>query len=157
MLTMPARDTDSQLRDAVLRQLERDPRITSPDINVAITDKVVTLTGYVHTYAEKYAAQKAVERVHGVQALANGLQVTLAHTDPEIARDAVHAMQIDAMVPNEKIKTIINEGIVTLDGTVDGDFQRRRAESCVRNLAVRGVVNQIQAKPSAGPRRPCVI
>lgn len=145
-----AKASDKQLRDAVLRQLEWDPRVISNDINVATADNVVTLTGFVHTYAEKYAAEKAAQSVYGVQALANDIEVKpgTARTDPEIARDAVHAMTINVTVPAGKIKTIVNEGFVTLEGTVDWDFQRRGAESCVRNVAgVRGVVNHLKIKP----------
>ncbi len=149
------KETDNQLRDAVLLQLEWDPQVTSSDINVATADSVVTLTGFVHSYAEKYAAEKAAQGVYGVKALANDIEVkpASARTDPEIARDAVHAMKINVTVPDEKIKAIVNEGFVTLDGTVDWDFQRRSAESCVRNVAgVRGVLNHLKMKPrvSAG-------
>lgn len=144
------KETDKQLRDAVLSQLAWEPQVTSTDINVAIADGVVTLTGFVHSYAEKYAAEKAAQRVYGVRALANDIEVKprSTRTDPEIARDAVHAMKINVTVPDEKIKTLVNEGFVTLQGTVDWDFQRRAAESCVHNVAgVRGVVNHIEIKP----------
>src|ERR1019366_7934172 len=145
-----AKESDKQLRDAVLRQLEWDPQVTSNDINVATADGVVTLTGFVHSYAEKYAAEKAAQAVYGDKALADDIEVKpgSARTDPEIARDAVHAMKINVTVPDEKIKTLVNEGFVTLEGTVDWDFQRRGAESCVRNVAgVRGVVNHLKIKP----------
>lgn len=149
------RENDRQLRDIVLRQLEWDPQVTSNDINVAAADGIVTLTGFVHSYAEKYAAEKTAQSVYGVQALVNDIEVKpgSARTDPEIARDAMHAMQIDVTVPDDKIKTLVNEGFVTLEGIVDWDFQRRSAESCVRNVAgVRGVINHLKIKPgvSAG-------
>lgn len=144
------KESDKELRETVLRQLEWDPRVTSTDINVATADNVVTLTGFVHTYAEKYAAEKAVQAVYGVQAIANDIEVkpVTSRTDPEIARDVVHAMKINVMVPDEGIKTIVNEGFVTLEGTVEWNFQRRSAESCARNVAgVRGVLNHIKVKP----------
>lgn len=155
MQTKAIKETDKQLRDAVLSQLEWDPQVTSKDINVATADNVVTLTGFTHSYAEKYAAEKAAQAVYGVKALANDIEVKpgSTRTDPEIARDAVHAMKINVTVPDEKIKALVNEGFVTLEGTVDWDFQRRGAESCVRNVAgVRGVVNHLKVKPrvSAG-------
>ena len=150
MQTRTIRETDKQLRDAVLSQLDWDPQVMSRDINVATADNVVTLTGFVHTFAEKYAAEKAAQGVYGVKALANDIEVKPAsvRTDPEIARDVVHAMKINVTVPDEKIKTLVNEGFVTLEGTVDWDFQRRGAECCVRNVAgVRGVVNHLKVKP----------
>jgi len=144
------KQSNTQLRDAVLCELEWNPQVTSNDINVATADDVVTLTGFVHTYAEKYAAEKAAQGVYGVKAIANDIEVKPAtvHTDPEIARDVVHAMKINVMVPDEKVRTLVDEGFVTLDGTVEWDFQRRGAEACARNVAgVRGVVNHIKVRP----------
>lgn len=146
------KESDTRLREAVLRQLEWDPQVTSRDINVAAADSVVTLTGFVHTYSEKYAAEKTAQRVYGVRALANDIEVKLmdARADPEIARDALHAMSINITVPQAGIKVLVNEGFVTLEGLVEWDFQRKGAEACVRHLAgVRGVMNHLQVKPGA--------
>jgi osmotically-inducible protein OsmY len=154
MQTKTQLETDAQLRDAVLRQLDWDPQVTSNDINVAAADQIVTLMGFVRTYAEKYAAEKAAQGVYGVQGVANDIEVKPAgaHTDPEIARDVVHAMKINVMVPDAGIRAIVNDGFVTLEGTAEWDFQRRSAEACVRNVAgVRGVLNHIKVKPRVSP------
>jgi osmotically-inducible protein OsmY len=143
------KESDRQTREAVLRQLEWDPRVTSNDINVATADNIVTLTGFVHTYAEKYAAEKAAQAVYGVQAIANDIEVrpTSVRTDPEIARDVVHAMKMNVTVP-QGIKATVDAGSVALEGTVEWDFQRRSAESCARNVGgVRSVLNRIKVKP----------
>jgi osmotically-inducible protein OsmY len=143
------KESDRQTREAVLRQLEWDPRVTSNDINVATADNIVTLTGFVHTYAEKYAAEKAAQAVYGVQAIANDIEVrpTSVRTDPEIARDVVHAMKMNLTVP-QGIKATVDAGSVALEGTVEWDFQRRSAESCARNVGgVRSVLNRIKVKP----------
>lgn len=72
----------------------------------------------------------------------------MCQPDPEIARDPVHAMKLNVTVPDEKIKLLVNDGFVTIEGTVDWDFQRRGAELCVRNVAgVLGVVNHLKIKP----------
>jgi osmotically-inducible protein OsmY len=154
MQTKTQQESDALLRDAVTRQLEWDPQLTSNDISVAASDHVVTLTGFVRNYAEKYAAEKATQGVYGVQAVANDIEVKPAggHTDPEIARDVVHAMKINVMVPDSGIRAIVNEGFVTLEGNAEWDFQRRSAEACARNIAgVRGVLNHIKVKPRVSP------
>jgi osmotically-inducible protein OsmY len=150
MLTKTQEEKDELLRDTVLRQLDWDPQVVSKDINVATAGSVVTLTGAVHTYAEKYAAEKAAQGVYGVKAVANDIEVkpSPGRTDPEIARDVVQAMKVNVMVPATGIKAIVNEGYVTMEGTAEWDFQRRAAETCVRTLpGVRGVLNHIQVKP----------
>src|ERR1700692_746532 len=89
MTTAPVR-TDAAIRESVLSELKWDPKISSPDIAVAVKDGVVTLSGFVSSYWEKDTAEKAVKRVYGVRGLANDIQVKLLskRTDPEIARDA---------------------------------------------------------------------
>ena len=81
--------TDTQLHDSVQRQLEWDPEIDASDIAVIASDGVVTLTGFVHSYAAKLAAERSVKRVRGVRAVANDIQVTLLgeRTDPDIGAD----------------------------------------------------------------------
>jgi osmotically-inducible protein OsmY len=150
MQTHTHKESDRLLRDAVIRQLEWDPQVVSKDISVTVTDNVVALTGFTHSYSEKYATEKAVKSVYGVQAVANDIEVKPAamRTDPEIARDIVNAMKLDLTVPDDRIKTGVHDGYVTLEGTVDWNFQRAGAEACARNVhGVRGVLNHIAIKP----------
>ena len=149
----PAR-TDNAIRDDVQFELKYDPKISSTDIGVAVKDGVVTLTGYVSSYWEKDAAEKAAKRVYGVRAVANDLQIKLAYsrTDPEIARDAVHELESHVSIPADKIKATVKNGWVTLEGTVDWMYQKNLAESAVKKLkGVVGVSNNIQVKPSVTP------
>ena len=144
MQTATNKETDQQLRDAVLRQLDWEPAIVSKDISVAAKDGVVTLTGFVHNLFEKEAAERAAKSVYGVQAVAGDIEVKLGtqRSDPEIARDIVHALQMNVSVPDERIKTSVREGFVTLEGTVDWNFQRDGAAATARNInGVRGLTN----------------
>jgi osmotically-inducible protein OsmY len=143
--------SDRDLETAVQGQLEWDPQIVSKDISVSAKDDVVTLTGFVHSYPEKLAAEKAAKAVYGVRAVANDIEVKPGdeRSDPEIARDIVHAMKIDISVPNDEIKVGLHHGWVTLEGTVKWHFQRAGAERCAKNAnGVRGVTNKIQLKPA---------
>jgi osmotically-inducible protein OsmY len=146
--------SDNLIRDDVQFELKYDPKITSSDIGVAVKDGVVTLTGYVSSYWEKDAAEKAVKRVYGVRGVANDLQIKLAYsrTDPEIARDVVHEIESHVSLPSDKIKASVKDGWVTLEGTVDWQYQKSLAESAVKKLkGVIGVTNNIQVKPSVSP------
>jgi osmotically-inducible protein OsmY len=146
------KETDKQLRDAVLQQLEWNPEIVSKHISASAEDGAVTLTGFVHTYFEKFAAEKAAKSVYGVRALANDIEVKPAttRTDPEIAHDIVDAMRVNISVPDDRIKVGVREGFVTVDGKVDWRFQRDAAESCLRSISgVRAVTNNIEVMPKA--------
>jgi osmotically-inducible protein OsmY len=150
MTETPAQ-ADASIREAVIAELKWDPKIESPDdIAVAVKDGVVTLSGFVHSYWEKDAAEKAVKRLHGVKAIANDIEVKLTwtRTDPEIARDAVRELQSHISIPAERIKVTVQDGWVTLHGTVDWQYQKTLAESAVKKLkGVVGVSNNIDVRP----------
>jgi osmotically-inducible protein OsmY len=156
---MPATKTvtaeDKNIRDAVQRQIEWEPEITSTDISVAVHDRVVSLTGFVHGYMEKLAAEKAAKRVYGVKAVANDieLKIGIERSDPEIARDAVQALQRSYSVPDTQIKVMVKDGQIVLEGTVDWHYQRQAAETVVRDLAgVKGLSNRIEVKARVSPQ-----
>jgi osmotically-inducible protein OsmY len=155
MKTIMEKVSDKELRESVLRHLEWDPEIGSQDISVKTDEGVATLTGFVHSYAEKVAAEKAAKSVYGVKIVANDIDVKpTTRTDPEIARDAVEAMRLDMRVPDDCIKAGIREGWVTLEGTVEWNYQREAADSCVRKLyGVRGVTNKIEVKPKVSANK----
>jgi osmotically-inducible protein OsmY len=147
--TMTGKATDKQLREAVLRQIEWEPEIVSQDISVNAQEGTVTLTGFVHSYAEKVAAEKAAKSVYGVKAVANDIEAKpMTRTDPEIARDVIEAMKLDMRVPDDRLKAGIRDAFVTLEGNVEWNYQREAAESCARKVnGVRGVANKIEVKP----------
>lgn len=150
---MPVR-SDDEIRNAVLAELKWEPKITSSDIGVAVKDGVVTLTGYVVSYWEKDAAEKAAKRVYGVRAVANDLQTKLpsTRTDPEIARDVVHELESHVSLPADRIKATVKNGWITLEGQVDWHYQKIIAESAVKKLkGVVGVTNNIEVKPQVSP------
>jgi osmotically-inducible protein OsmY len=63
-------DTDHQLREAVMTQLDWEPEAPGAGIGVGVSDGVVTLPGFVSSYSEKLAAKKAVKLVRGVRGMA---------------------------------------------------------------------------------------
>lgn len=146
--------TDSELRRDVERELEWDPSIDARDIAVAAKNGVVTLTGYVRKYSDKWAAERIAKRVAGVTALVNDIEVKLSseRTDADIAEAARLALKADTRVPYDRIKIIVDHGWITLEGTVDGYYQKSAAESDVRYLTgVRGVTNNLTVATRVSP------
>ena len=153
-LAKPLVRTDDQIRQDVIFELKWDPKITSSDIAIAVKDSVVTLSGYAGSYWEKDAAEKAAKRVYGVRAVANDIQVKLmfSRTDPEIARDVVRELESHVSIPADRIKASVKNGWVTLEGSVDWQYQKTLAESSVKGLrGVVGVTNNIEVKPAVSP------
>jgi osmotically-inducible protein OsmY len=148
--------TDEQLQRDVLEELKWDARVQPNEIGVAAKDGVVTLTGWVDSYAKKWAAERAAHRVRGVTAVANDLEVRLPssaeRTDGDIASAAIRALEWDAFVPIEKLEVTVSKGWVSLKGEVEWEFQRRATERAVRRLSgVRGVTNLITVRPRVQP------
>ena len=146
--------SDDEIRNSVVMELKWDPKITSSDIAVAVKDAVVTLSGFASSYWEKAAAEKAAKRVYGVRGVANDIEVKplLSRTDPEIARDAVQELQNHISIPADRIKVTVKSGWVTLEGSVEWQFQKAMAESAVKKLrGVLGVTNNIEVKPQVSP------
>ena len=77
MTTASVTGTDVRLRDFVVRQLDWDPEVDDSAVGVSAKDGVVTLTGFIDTYAGKLAAERVAKRVRGVRAVANDITVRL--------------------------------------------------------------------------------
>lgn len=145
--------TDTELQKDVLAELRWEPALREEEVGVAVKDGVVTLTGYVDTYAQKFLAERAAERVTGVRAIAEELHVRLPkglhRTDTDIAHAVANALRWDTEVPDEKLTAKVENGWVTLNGTVDWYYQKAAAERGVRYLTgVIGVTNRIDVKPA---------
>jgi len=147
--------TDDSIRTSVVDELKWEPSIPSAnDISVRVKAGVVALSGYVHSYWEKEAAEAAATRVYGVKGVANDIEVKLqsTRTDPEIARDVVHELESHVSLPAGKIKPTVKNGWVTLEGDVDWQFEKTLAQADVAKLkGVIGVTNNIDVKPRATP------
>jgi osmotically-inducible protein OsmY len=148
--------SDQEIKRDIEDELRWDPDVDATDIGVAVKGGVVTLTGFVHTYNERYEAERAAKRVSGVVGIANDLEVRLRsideRPDPEIARDAVAAIKTQLPVSSENIKVTVSHGWVRLEGEVEWNYQRDTAERAVRRVkGMKGVTNQIHLKPTITP------
>jgi osmotically-inducible protein OsmY len=148
--------SDSDIKRDVEDEIRWTPNIDPTDIAVAVKNGVVTLTGFVRGYGQKYDAEKAAKRVAGVVGLANDLEVRLPgvdeRPDPDIARDAVAAIKGQLPFSSEHIKVTVKNGWVTLEGEVEWHYQQESAEKAVRRLkGVKGVSNLIELKPPVAP------
>lgn len=146
--------SDSILKQDVIDALEDEPGLDARHIAVTVDDGTVTLSGFVRRYAQKCAAATAVQRLRGLRALAQEIEVrpegTHLTADDEIARRAAEVLRWHATVPREAVRVTVEDGWITLTGTVGWNVERSAAEVAVRPLiGVRGVLNQIRLAPAA--------
>jgi len=143
-----------KLRDDILDELAYEPIVDAAHIGVAVNQHVVTLTGHVGSYAQRLAAISAVRRVKGVHGLADEIEVRYSSdaetSDDEIARRAINVLSWDSVVPSNAIQVTVRDGLVTLTGKVNWNYQKNSAERDIRKLAgVRAVVSNIEIEPHA--------
>ena len=139
----------------VMEALRWDPAVTATDITVVAKDGIVTLNGSVPHYAEKCAAERATQRVEGVKAIAEEMEVNPSGThkrkDSEIAQSVVDSLRWHVWVPNH-VQATVENGWVTLTGTVTWGFERSSAEDSVRyQTGVKGIFNRITLTSTVAP------
>ena len=147
---------DSDIKRDVEDELRWDPDIDAADIAVNVNNGVVTLAGFVRRFMQKYHAEADAKRVAGVVAVANDLEIRLPgvdeRPDPDIARDAIAWIKSELPYAWDKIRVIVKSGWVTLEGEVEWNYQRERAEEAVRRVrGVKGITNSIEVKPQVAP------
>lgn len=148
--------SDEALKADVLAELKWDPLVKDAPVGVIVHEGVVTLTGHLHSHAQKRAVEHAVHRVHGVRALAVELDVRLPteheRSDTDIALAVERALFWNVLVPHEQISVHVENGCVTLGGEVEWNYQRQAAEDMARDLlGVRSVANQVVVTPRFTP------
>ncbi|WP_454887565.1 BON domain-containing protein [Sphingomonas oryzagri] len=141
--------SDAQLQHDVIAELEWEPSVDHAQIGVAVNDGVVTLSGYVQSYPEKVAAERAARRVAGVKAIAEEIKVRFASdpkvADHEIAKRILDMFAWNVLVPDDRITVKVEHGWVSLSGTVDWHYQRDEARKLAGKVhGVTGISNLIE-------------
>ncbi|MFC2062968.1 BON domain-containing protein [Chloroflexota bacterium] len=146
--------TDTELQKDIMDELKWERTIKAVEIGVGVTDGVVTLSGYIDTYGEKCAAERAAARVFGVKAVVEDLKVrlpsSLKRSDEDIAQTAATALQWNIWLTHmiDRIEVVVENGRITLSGDVDWWYQKDAAGDTVRNLlGVQGLKNNILIEP----------
>jgi osmotically-inducible protein OsmY len=144
--------TDKSLEQCVRSALDSEPSLDASDIAVSVDGGIVTMRGYVGSYAQKLTAEQLTLRVYGVKAVANDVVVHslsgFEPTDTEIARTAVAALTWNTDVPSDRVTVTVADGWLALNGMVDWQYQKDAAARAVRNvMGIKGVANDIVLQP----------
>jgi osmotically-inducible protein OsmY len=147
---------DSDVKQDVEDELRSDPDIDATNIAVAVKDGVVTLAGFVRSPRQRRKAEQDAKRVNGVSGVANDIEVRLPiinrRPDPDIARDAAEAIKRELPNSWQGIKATVDHGLIMLEGIVEWQYQRERAEWAVQSVRGNtGVINLIGVEPQLAP------
>jgi osmotically-inducible protein OsmY len=139
---------DKQLKKLVLDALSWDPSVNAAHIGVTTNDGIVTLTGHVPSFWEKFSAARTSRLVKEVKGVADEIEVRLPpnikHGDEEIASAALSQIKWDSAITSAGLKVTVEKGWVTLTGEVDWHYQKEAATRDVHRLwGVLGISNEI--------------
>ncbi len=137
-ITVPS---DAQIESSVDSTLTWNPDINSLNIDAAVVNGTVTLEGTVDNYWQKWKAEDLVSDLSGVITVENHLTVvpTEDFVDQDIAEDIEAALERNLYVESERVTVRVEDGEVSLTGTLPSDYARQRAYSAAANTL--GVVN----------------
>ncbi|UOU97489.1 BON domain-containing protein [Chryseobacterium daecheongense] len=143
--------TNAELQEDVQKAIQWEPLLHAAEIGVIAKDGIVSLTGFVDSYAKKMEAENAAKKVIGVKALVENIEVKFpsswSKTDAEVAKEVLNALKFNYSIPDDSIKVKVEDGRVTLEGELPWNYQKEEAASAVKYLTgVKGVINNIQIK-----------
>ena len=151
---------DIEIQKNVMEELKSVSSLNASEIGVAVKNGIVTLSGIVDSYPKKIAVERAVLKIKNVHGIAEDITVRLngSHkkTDTELAQAVIYALEWHSGLDPDKIKIFVENGLVTIEGSVDWNYQRKLAQKAVRNIiGVTGIVNnmKIASRPVANQIR----
>jgi osmotically-inducible protein OsmY len=141
-------DLQKDVQDAI----KWEPLLNAAEIGVIVQDGIVTLNGIVDSFIKKTEAETAAKNVAGVKAVVEKIEVRFGadlknSDDNDIAKEVLNAWKWHWEIPHEKLKVKVEKGWVTLEGELEGNYQREAARDTIKNLrGVTGVSNNIVIK-----------
>jgi osmotically-inducible protein OsmY len=145
--------SNDDLERSVAEELYWDPKVDNGAIAVSAEDGAVTLRGTVGSFRQKREATQDAERIFGVKSVNNDLEVRILNqdrrADADLRGDVLQALMLDGLVPST-IDAKVDDGVVTLSGTANWQFERDEAEFVASNiLGVISVDDEIDLVPPA--------
>lgn len=147
---------DEIIQKNVMEELRWVPALNASEIGVGVKNGIVTLSGSVDSYPKKIKAERAVSKIAGVRGIAEDITVKLdagdKRSDSDIAQTVLKELEWHSATNIDRIKIFVEDGCVTLEGTVDWDYQRKSASKVLIPVkGVRKIINNIKIKPSPVP------
>lgn len=126
---VPREHDDQRMETSVQTILENDPDIDHADITVSVDNSVVTLSGTTASYYEKVLAEYDAQHVAGVLDVRNSISVVPTEdvADELIGEDISDAFDANFLIDPNNVSVHVENGIVTLTGTVTSRFEHDEA------------------------------
>jgi len=140
---------DGKIRSATQRCVAAKTAVPAETVEIHLNDGGVMLSGSTANLLEKSRITRITESIRGVRAVIDNTRVVpTLREDDAVARDVRAVLARSASLGIGKIMVAVENGVVTLQGTVDSWVRSRLAER--RAMSIRGatkIVNQIAVIP----------
>lgn len=146
--------TDELIKTNVTDQLFWDGRVDASAIKISVDEGTVNLEGNVDSLTAKEAASADAWQVNGVNWVNNRLDIQLSTvkalpSDEQLQSNIRNRLEWDPEISPFKLNVSVDEGRVTLEGTVDTFWKKIRIESAIRGLrGVIAVTNNLAVVPT---------
>jgi osmotically-inducible protein OsmY len=146
--------TDQQIRHDVIEELGWEPHLNATGLDINVQNGIVRISGKVDSFAKLALVHKTAERLKGVKEVITDLRVVLPDADfiPDniILENISNALKWHSSIPTGRIKINVDNGLVTLEGDVDWNYQKIAVLKTVRNLkGVTGITDLISITPQS--------
>lgn len=131
--------SDQAISETVQNQLEVAPDVPADSIDISTTSGIVKLSGSTENLLAKQRATEIAEAVTGVVSVINNLKVNVDRVDEAVKKDVNRALSTDPATEHWEIASDVNNGKVTLTGSVDSWQEKKLAGTIVSG--VKGVKN----------------
>lgn len=149
--------SDEIIQKNVMEELKWVPSLNASEVGVAVKNGIVTLSGIVSSYPQKIRAERAVSKIAGVRGIAEDIMVKLnvsdTRSDSEIAQTVLKELEWHSAVNIDKVKIFVEDAVVTLEGSVNWDYQRKSASKVLAPVkGIKTIINNIKIEPSPVPK-----
>lgn len=144
-----------ELADAVRKELEHDPLVSTTEIVVTNSNGVITLSGAAPSLLAKQRAGRITETVRGVLSVSNELAVQVPDVAPDVLERAVkQALLKDPATDAYQVAvSVAPEGRVSLSGVAESHAEKALIEDVASSVrGVRSLTNDVTVKYR--PNRP---
>lgn len=134
---------DEEIKWNIVSTFSLNSQIDESGIDVSVNNRVVTLSGSVNQFWKKLYIEEVIFQVPGVIDVINTLSVVpeCKPFDKKIASDIIDALERIGNINIEKVNVEVNNGQVTLRGSVPDWHVYSEAHNAARHA--RGVVDLI--------------
>lgn len=143
--------TDEAIGPAVQTELMHGEGFSDRWIDVTVEEGTVTLGGKVGSLMAKERAGREARSVRGVVEVVNRLRVEpTPRSDLKIRADVLSALNQDPATETWQIDVEVDDGVVTLRGTVDSYLEKQLAAAVAKRVrGACGLDNRLTIEPRA--------